>query len=85
VDRIAIPTRLQGAAIDRVKVERGRTIHWIDKPEHYTADEYHWRVWLHTNDHQYGTFLELHDDGSIVRVTVRDGYDERTEIKPKDE
>lgn len=72
--RTAIPTRLQGAAIDRI------TGLWT---EHGVPD--HWRVWLHTNDHVYGTFLELWDDGSITRVTVRDGYEDRVEIKPKDE
>jgi hypothetical protein len=78
--RTQIPTRLQGAAIDRV-------IHVVDANAPNKLWEYkkHWRVWLHTNDHVYGTYLELHDDGSITRVTVRDGYDERVEVAPKDE
>jgi hypothetical protein len=75
--RTAIPTRLQGAAIDRVQIG------YPPRPPH--IHKRYWRVWLHTNDHINGTFLELHDDGSIIRVTTRDGYDERVEIKPKDE
>lgn len=76
--RTSIPTRLQGAAIDRVTAQ---VVH-----SDYSADIIkYWRVWLHTVDHINGTFLELHDDGSIVRVTTRDCFDERVEIKPKDE
>lgn len=75
--RTAIPQRLQGAAIDRVQVD----VSALDyKPCIYN----YWRVWLHTIDHINGTYLELHDDGSIIRVTTRDGYDDRVEIKPKD-
>jgi hypothetical protein len=70
--RTAIPTRLQGAAIDRVQMTFPRSYDY-------------WRLWLHTNDHVNGTFLELHNDGSIIRVTTRDGYDDRDVIKPKDE
>ena len=42
-----------------------------------------WRLWLHTNDFVYGTFLELYPDGSCFRVTVRDEEgDEVVLIKP---
>lgn len=32
-----------------------------------------WRVWTATADFIYGTFIELHDDGSAYQVTVRRG------------
>lgn len=42
-----------------------------------------WRLWLHTNDFVFGTFLELHPDGRVFRVTVRaDEGDEVVLIKP---
>jgi hypothetical protein len=45
-----------------------------------------WKVWLHTNDFKYGTFLLLHDDGSATRVTVRYGEgDDEHIIKPKEQ
>jgi hypothetical protein len=43
-----------------------------------------WRLWLHTNDHVYGTYLKLYSNGRITRVTVRDGYDDEEMIKPEE-
>jgi hypothetical protein len=41
-----------------------------------------WRVWLHTNDHIHGTYLELYSDGKVNRVTTRaDEGDETWLIK----
>jgi hypothetical protein len=42
-----------------------------------------WKLWLHTSDYVYGTYLQLNHDGSAQRVTVRDGYDDIVEVKPK--
>jgi hypothetical protein len=76
MSRTALPPRLQGAAIDRISIHSTQ----VDPPT-----VRYWRVWLHTNDHKHGTFLELHDDGSIIRVTTQDGYEDRVIIKPKDD
>ena len=44
-----------------------------------------YRAWIHTADFEYGTFLELHDDGLITRVTIRRHEpDDVVVIKPKD-
>jgi hypothetical protein len=44
-----------------------------------------WRLWMHTQDQQLGTSLELHSDGKAYRVTSRaDEGDEIVLIKPKD-
>lgn len=80
--RTQIPSRLQGAAIDRVAINASALFERDQSNPTYIK---YWRIWLHTIDHINGTFLELRDDGSIIRVTTRDGYDERVEIKPKDE
>jgi len=45
----------------------------------------YWILWLHTKDFKSGTYLELHDNGQIQRVTAfADGMEEKLEIKPKD-
>jgi hypothetical protein len=43
-------------------------------------------LWLHTADYVYGTYLELHPNGKVVRVTVRDdeGDDVHT-VRPQQE
>ena len=44
-----------------------------------------WRVWLHTPDHVHGTYLLLHADGKITRVTVRwDEGDDEFLVRPSD-
>ena len=45
-----------------------------------------WRLWIHTNDYVYGTFVALHNNGKVERITTRegDGMEDITCIKPKD-
>lgn len=44
-----------------------------------------WRIWLSTNDYKHGTFLELCDDGQVVRfVTRADEGDEMHIVRPSD-
>jgi len=45
-----------------------------------------WRLWLHTNDFVHGTFVALHDDGTVERITTRegDGTEDVALIKPRD-
>jgi hypothetical protein len=44
-----------------------------------------WRLWLSTNDFIYGTYLELFDDGRILRVTARqDEGDEMFWVRMED-
>jgi hypothetical protein len=44
-----------------------------------------WRIWLSTADYKYGTFLELCDDGQVVRfVTRADEGDECIIVRPSD-
>ena len=58
--RVAIPNRLQGAAIDEL----------IVKPYFYNElTKRTWRIWLHTADWKHGTYLLLHSDGMVERVT----------------
>lgn len=52
IDRIALPTRIQGA---------------LEFVPHMGC----WRLWLHTSDFIYGTYLELNADGSCDRITER--------------
>jgi hypothetical protein len=67
MNRIAIPNRLQGGAIEDF------THSMIP----------HWRIWLHTNDWIHGTFLELYPSGKINRVTIRqDEGDDIVCVKP---
>ncbi len=61
--RVAIPNRLQGAAIDEISVQS--TLFGV--PPCII-----WRLWLHTDDWKHGTYLELHPDGMIERVTERE-------------
>jgi len=57
-----------------------------------------WRLWLHTPDYKFGTYLLLRSDGSATRVTefadappetmlVRpaNGYDATTETQPNED
>lgn len=45
---------------------------------------HYWRLWLSFDKHmQFGTYLVLHDDGSIDRVTQHtDGWEQVMKIKP---
>jgi len=45
-----------------------------------------WLIWLHEEECKgHGTYLELHEDGQIDRVTERaDGTFERFLVKPPD-
>jgi len=44
-----------------------------------------WRIWLSTNDYRFGTFIELCDDGQVVRFTVRENEgDEIHLVRPND-
>lgn len=44
-----------------------------------------WRLWLHTPDFIHGTFLLMHTNGCVERVTVReDEGDEIVTIKDQD-
>lgn len=44
-----------------------------------------YRAWIHTADFVNGTYLELHDDGLITRVTIRPhDPDDVVVIKPRD-
>lgn len=45
-----------------------------------------WMVWINASrDNNYGTYLLLHDDGSIERVTAEpDGGEDIMTIKPRD-
>jgi len=45
-----------------------------------------WRLWLATNDFKHGTYLDIHNNGMIVRVTVRaDEGDECFVVRPSDD
>jgi hypothetical protein len=45
----------------------------------------HYRLWLHTSDRLLGTYLALHDNGKIERVTVRATEGDQVDlIKPAD-
>ena len=47
--------------------------------------EHWWQVWIATNDFIHGTFLQLHDDGTIYNVTERvNEGPEIFEVKPQD-
>jgi hypothetical protein len=47
--------------------------------------EAHWRVWIDTVDYTLGTYLQLFDDGRVVRVVARaDRGDEFELVKPGD-
>lgn len=47
---------------------------------------YGWQLWIATADFVRGTYLELHDNGQIVRVTIRDDEgDEHFAVRPTDE
>lgn len=45
-----------------------------------------WNLWIaESPDGRFGTYLELHADGAIYRVTTRgDQGDERNQVKPAD-
>ena len=44
-----------------------------------------WRCWIATRDFIHGTYLHLHNDGSITRVVVRVGEgDEIMQVRPPD-
>jgi len=44
-----------------------------------------WRVWLDTNDYEFGTYLLLYDTGRILRITCRAGEgDDTIEVRPRD-
>lgn len=32
-----------------------------------------WRLWTDTRDYVYGTYILLHDDGAVYRITERRG------------
>jgi len=32
-----------------------------------------WRLWLGTNDYIHGEFIDLHSNGGVERVFIRDG------------
>jgi hypothetical protein len=45
----------------------------------------HYRIWIHTSDRVFGTYLALWDDGKIERITVRKGEGDQIDlIKPAD-
>ena len=46
---------------------------------------YGWRLWLATRDFIYGSYLELHDNGLVVRYESRiDEGDEIIKVRPTD-
>lgn len=48
-------------------------------------DTNEWIVWLHTPDFVHGTFLHLHADGKVTRVTVtEDESDREFLVRPSD-
>jgi hypothetical protein len=47
---------------------------------------YGWRLWLATRDFIHGSYLELHDNGRVVRFETRpDEGDELFVVRPSDE
>lgn len=46
----------------------------------------YWDIWISTNDYKLGTFVRLHHDGLVEKITVRadEPCDEVWTIKPKD-
>lgn len=46
----------------------------------------HWRLWVHSADFVYGTYMALMDDGSMWQVTVRrDEGDDWVCVRPRDQ
>ena len=43
-----------------------------------------WRLWLDTEDFKLGTYLELHDDGRLIRYTERVCSMELNQVRPSD-
>lgn len=53
--------------------------------ERVDSDTYHyWRLWLsYDRDMEFGTYLMLHNNGAITRITVHpDGWEQTMDIKP---
>jgi len=47
---------------------------------------YGWRLWLATRDFIYGSYLEMHDTGEIMRYETRaDEGEEIIRVRPSDE
>lgn len=47
---------------------------------------YGWRLWLATRDFIHGTYMDLHNDGTIMRTECRpDEGDEVYRVRPSDE
>ena len=47
---------------------------------------YGWRLWSATADYVYGTYWDIHDNGMIIRYTIRaDEGDEEYLIRPSDD
>ena len=44
-----------------------------------------WRLWIHSSDYVYGTYMDMHDDGSVWNITTRaDEGDECWLARPSD-
>ena len=44
-----------------------------------------WRLWLSTRDYKHGTYVDMHDDGSVWNITTRaDEGDECWLARPSD-
>lgn len=93
--KIGLPPNLKSLYIERYPTipEINHTVYGIDAydekiVEVISAPEVsgYWKLPIHVGkDPQLGTFLLLHDDGKIERLTVReDEGDEVVLIKPKD-
>lgn len=53
--------------------------------ERVDSDTHHyWRLWLsYDRNMEFGTYLMLHDNGAITRITVHpDGWEQTMTIKP---
>ena len=87
--RIAIPPGTHALRIERVpsytKTVKATvdTIHMVDYDITVVGM---WRVWINANiDFTAGTYLALHDNGCIERVTINpDGTEDTFLVKPED-
>lgn len=76
--RIGLPPGMRVLYIERHPATEMTTT--IDCREHG-----HYRLWLHTSDRLLGTYLKLHDNGKIERITVRATEGDQIDlIKPED-
>lgn len=77
----------------RIGLPPGMRVLYIERHEaDYKGDQWnetridgHYRLWLHTSDRLLGTYLKLHDNGKIERVTVRANEGDQVDlVKPED-